>query len=296
MNYRLLFASALLCTAMLQAEISRQPATSLSDVYPASDPENAGGWVLNKSTSDEFEGAKLDEAKWLIQGKDGVYKSHWIGRAPSQFSTENVRVEDGKLKLQTRWEPDFNFSKKLDKSGKAPRAYQDITTAAVICKNEFQYGYMEIRCKAANASITSSFWGTGHGCELDVFEFVGAPSSPEEKGVDRRFQSNIIDWTKKEKKDRRQWRGKHYFDWRPADAFHVYGAEWDEESIKFFADGKLIQAIGKKELGAGWILTKPISIWVDSETFPWDGLPKEADLPVDFEIDYIRVWQRTKSI
>ena len=55
---------------------------------PASDPANAGGWVLNKDMSDEFEGRKLDAAKWLVQGMDGEYRSKFIGRAPSQFSTQ----------------------------------------------------------------------------------------------------------------------------------------------------------------------------------------------------------------
>lgn len=269
-----------------------------AQTVPLSDPSNSGGWILNPRVSDEFNEAKLDESKWLIQGKDGIFKSKWIGRAPSQFSTNNVRVEDGMLKLQTKWEPDFPFVKKLDmsypgKDGKG-RAYENITTAAVICKNEFKYGYMEIRCKAANASITSSFWGTGKGCEVDVFEFVGNSTKGEEKNVDRRFQSNIIDWSQKEKGERRKWRGKYFFDWKPAEAFHVYGAEWDEEGIKFFADGKLIQSVTKKELGEGWVLTQPIAIWVDSETFPWDGLPTKESLPADFEIDYIRVWQKDK--
>lgn len=274
----------------------RSAALKQAAVSPFSDPKNTGGWLLNESVSDEFNEEKLNEAKWLIQGKDGVYKSKWIGRAPSQFSTENVRVEGGMLKLQSRWQPDFPFSKKLDVSHLGPdgkgRAYENITTAAVICKNEFKYGYMEIRCKAANASVTSSFWGTGKGCEVDVFEFVGNPTKGEEKNVGRRFQSNIIDWSQREKGERRKWRGKHFLDWRPADAFHVYGAEWDAEGIKFFADGKQIQAVTKKELGAGWVLTQPINIWVDSETFPWDGLPTKESLPADFEIDYIRVWQK----
>jgi len=267
-----------------------------SQVAPLSDPGNTGGWVLNPSVSDEFNEPHLNDSKWLIQGKDGVYKSKWIGRAPSQFSPDNVRVEDGMLKLQTRWQPDYPFSKKLDlthlaKDGKG-RAYQNFTTAAVIAKHAFRYGYLEIRCKAANASVTSAFWGTGGGSEVDVFEILGAPTRPAEKNTERRFQSNIIDWSKEAKDNRRKWRGKYFFDWRPADAFHVYGAAWDENGIKFFADGKLIQSITKEELGKGWVLTQPIALWVDSETFPWDGLPTKESLPAEYEIDYIRVWQK----
>lgn len=278
----------------LEAKTGDAPGANSS--WPFSDPNNTGGWALNQTVSDEFNEPQLDETKWLIQGKDGVYKSRWIGRAPSQFSTNNVRLENGMLKLQTRWQPDFDFSKKPDmsfpdKDGKG-RVYENITTAAVICKNEFRHGYMEIRCKLANASVANGFWGTGKGCELDVFEIVGNPTIGEDKNTDRKFQSNILDWSVKDKKDRRKWRGKYFLDFRPADSFHVYGCEWSEDACKFYADGKLIQSVTKEDLGAGWIMTQPINIWVDAETFPWDGVPTKESLPADYEIDYIRVWQK----
>ncbi|MGJ8642100.1 MAG: sulfatase-like hydrolase/transferase [Luteolibacter sp.] len=264
--------------------------------HPYSDQKNSGEWVLNKTVSDEFNAPELDEEKWLIQGKNGEFKSNWIGRAPSQFSVDNVRVEDGKLILQSRWEPDFKFSNRIDKTflGKDGKglAHENITTAAVICKNNFKHGYMEIRCKAANASVTSSFWGTGAGSELDVFEIVGAPTRKNAGKLDQQFQTNIIDWGKGVTGERRRWRGKHILDWRPADDFHIYGCEWNEDGIKLFAGGKEIQSVTREELGAGWVLTNPIWIWVDSETFPWVGLPTEESLPADFEIDYIRVWQK----
>ena len=51
------------------------------------------------------------------------------------------------------------------------------------------------------------------------------------------------------------------------------------------------KAATRTELGKAWVLTQPLRIWVDSETFYWEGFPDEEDLPVDFEIEYIRVWQ-----
>ena len=57
----------------------------------------------------------------------------------------------------------------------------------------------------------------------------------------------------------------------------------------------MVGGVTKAELGARWILTNPLWIWVDSETFPWHGLPQKEDLPVDFEIEYIRVWQQKRS-
>jgi beta-glucanase (GH16 family) len=257
---------------------------------PASDPANAGGWVLNKDMSDEFEGRELDAAKWLVQGVNGEYRSEFIGRAPSQFSTQNVRIEDGRLKLQTRWEPDFHFSDKPDADG---RKYENITTAAVISRKQFLYGYMEIKCKAADASITSSFWATGHQSELDVFEFIGAPAQAQKKHLEREYMFTMIDWSKRQVS--RVWRGTHQLPWRVAEDFHVYGCEWNEDCLEFYADGELVGGVTRTELGPHWVLTSPLWIWVDSETFPWHGLPQKEDLPVDFEIEYIRVWQQKRS-
>lgn len=255
--------------------------------WPASDPSNTGGWILNREVSDEFEGRELDASKWHVQGTGGEYRSQFIGRAPSQFSTNNVRVEEGKLKLQTRWEPDFPFSEKPDAEG---RKYENITTAAVIGKKQFLYGYMEIKCKAADASITSSFWATGHGAELDVFEFLGAPTQAHKKHLEKEYMSTMIDWSKRPSTN--VWRSKLQLDWRVADDFHVYGCEWKADYLKFYADGKLVGGVRRQELGDRWVLKNPLWIWVDSETFPWHGLPQQKDLPADFEIEYIRVWQK----
>lgn len=253
-----------------------------------SDPTNPNRWVLTETVSDEFEGSALDEEKWLIQGRNGEYKSNFIGRAPSQFSTDNVRLENGKLMLETRWEPNFNFNANPDNNGVD---YENITTAAVISKEQFRYGYMEIKCKAADASITSSFWTTGNQCELDVFEFIAKPAQRQKLHLEKEYKFSIHDWSP-EKSGERVWGDTVQLPYRVGDDFHVYGCEWDQDNLKIYADGKVVHSITRLEMGDAWILTRPLWVWVDSETFPWHGLPSEADLPVDYEIEYIRVWQK----
>ncbi len=254
-------------------------------MYPASDPFNTGGWVLNEEMSDEFDGERIDTAKWYVEGTEGKYK-RWIGRAPSQFSPANVRVENGKLNITTKWDPDFDYSTKTKPEYKSP--YEKYTTAAVLSNKTFLYGYMEIKCKAADAAITSSFWTTGKHSELDVFEFVGDSKRADK---DRTYPFAIHDWSTADG-EANEWKDAVELDWRVADDFHVYGCEWSESGLKFFADGKLVKAATRAELGKAWVLTQPLMIWVDSETFYWEGFPDEDDLPVDFEIEYIRVWQR----
>jgi len=256
-----------------------------SDIYPASDPDNTGNWILREDMSDEFKGSDIDTSKWFVNGTNGVYS--WIGRAPSQFAPENVRVEKSRLYLTTKWDPDYNFSTQIDSD--CDCKYEKYTTACVISKNTFHYGYMEIKCKAADASITSSFWATGKDSELDVFEFVGDSKTEDN---DRKYPFCVHNW-KIGGLDVNGWCDEVQVDWRVADEFHVYGCEWDSTGLKFYADGQLVKDIDKSEVGEIWCLTNPLKIWVDSEAFAWEGFPEPADLPVDYEIEYIRVWEKT---
>ena len=164
-------------------------------VYPASDPSNEGGWVLNEDVSDEFEGKKLDTEKWFIEGQDGEYYI-WKGRPPSQFAPHNVRVEDGKLKIRTQWEPDFQFAKENYADGKNNDRYGEwegkpfpVSTGAVITKKRFLNGYMEAKTKTGNAAITGAFWAIGYEQELDVFEQMGNPKG-QGSGYSRQWYQN----------------------------------------------------------------------------------------------------------
>jgi len=285
------------------------PDPEFDTFLPLSDPTNTGKWILNKKISDEFESTILDEEKWLIQGRNGEFQSNFKGRAPSQFSTDNVRLEDGKLMLETRWEPDYNYSPKFDKDG---TKYENITTAAVIAKNEFVYGYLEIKSKAADAEITSSFWATGGGTEFDFFEMFGdhKQTQKEANGKERELWWSIHDWTSKGG-GKTTYTEHHDLGFRVADDFHIYGYEWNAEELLIYIDGKLLKSVSKQEINAyndlensnggnglseNFIITKPIKVWFDQETFPWHGVPdsKEElgkDGQVDFEIEYIRIWQ-----
>ncbi|MGB5420053.1 family 16 glycosylhydrolase [Algibacter sp.] len=285
--------------------------------YPMSDQSNMGGWVLNNEVSDEFDSAVLDENKWLIQGKNGEFQSNFKGRAPSQFSTNNVRLEDGKLKLETRWEPDYNFSPAVASDG---TKYENLTTAAVITKQEFVYGYLEVKCKAADAEITSSFWGTGNNTEFDFFEMFGDHRQSSKLTKDKELWWSIHDWSSAGS-GKTTYTEHHLLDFRVADAFHVYGYEWSADGVKIYLDGVLFKDVPKATINAyddvakenggnganeNYVVTKPIKLWFDQETFPWHGVPdskedlefnspasKKSDGIVDFEIEYLRVWQKS---
>ena len=288
-----------------------------NDNFPLSDQQNAGSWALNTEISDEFDAVSLDEDKWLIQGRNGEYQSNFIGRSPAQFSTDNAILENGKLKIVTKWEPSFTFTN--DAQGNMLGVYEGvskpITTAAVISKKQFKYGYMEIKSKAANAEVTSSFWTTGPGpglpgaSELDMFEMFGGHKTNAD--WKKRLKFNVISWDPTNSIHIAQKAlGKigttHTRNIQAAnntaDDFHVYGFDWTEDYIKVYIDGVLHPegTILKSVItnnGAEpdrWVTDVPYWIWFDSETFPWLGLPDASDLstPAEYQIEYIRVWEK----
>ena len=276
--------------------------------YPLSDQDNNGNWVLNTTVSDEFEASELDKSKWQIQGENGVYKSNFIGRAPSQFSVDNAIVEDGKLKILTKWEPDFDFHPTRTQTvDGVVYKYENITTAAVISKAQFTYGYMEVKVKSANAQITSSFWTTGtRSSELDMFEMFGGHKTSD--SWRKRLKFNIISWDPDNYYYQPDGRGPVFTNniqvaHNTADDFNVYGFDWTPEYIKIYVNGELhpqgtITKAALTNNGANpekWVTDVPYWLWFDSETFPWLGIPTASDLPVpaEYQIEYVRVWQKS---
>ena len=315
-----------------QKNIVKKPSKETQTVLPFYDQVNSGNWFLNTDVSDEFDAEEIDEDKWYIVGKfkegkpfykhpDKPNKKVWKGRAPSQFSGKNYRLENGKLILETRWEPDFPFSPEIKKPvfGEA-MPYQNITTACFIGRKEFKYGYIEIKSKAAKAPISSAFWAMGERLEIDFFELYGGTLKEKKKHLDSQLWWSIRDWNKPvtgkpvytERKD---------VGFNVADDFHIWGVEWSEKGMKYYIDGKLFSEVTAKQVTEwakknrkkitlpenynGYVADRPIALWIDQETFPWHDVPatkeelerfspedKKEDGVVDYEIEYIRVWHK----
>lgn len=274
--------------------------------YPASDVDNTGGWTLNEKVSDEFNGTALDKTKWWILGENGDYRSKWKGRAPGQFVAHNVKVEGGNLVLTSQWEPNFTFLNETNEgiyyggTSESADKSKPITQSCIMSETFFKYGYMEIRCKAADAPVTSGFWTTGYHGEIDMIENFGklATGNPENKSetLEKLYRTNLINWDPDKAVDHEDWKVEDEMNERVASDFFVYGFEWDPNYIKTFFNGKLIQHATRAELEAKdqWKYQYPHELWLSSEVFYWYGLPSAADLvaPGEFQIDYIRIWQK----
>lgn len=290
-----LFLITLFCVTQLKAQN-----------YPMSDPSNTGAWILNEHISDEFNGNNLDKSKWWILGENGDYRSKWKGRAPGQFVPHNVRVENGELILSSKWEPSFVFANEKHDgtfyggSTIAADKSKPITQACIMSEKYFRYGYMEIRCKGADAPVTSAFWTTGYHSEIDMIENYGKRpiGNPQNKTEDleRRLRTNMINWDPDISTSHQNWKVEDVMSVRLAADYHVFGFEWDKDYIKTYFNGKLVRYATRQELESKdqWRHHHPMEIWIDNEVFSWYGLPSQADLtiPAEFKVDYVRIWQK----
>jgi beta-glucanase (GH16 family) len=250
--------------------------------------------------SDEFQSAQIDTDKWHIQGTGDFYYSNFTGRTTWRYETGNVRVENGRLKIETKYDPDPTDVNQ-------PEAKW--STGAVITKDTFLYGYMEIRARLTAAEVASAFWTTGKSgsgscfngsttcSELDVFEIYGKPIPGRDPDRQRRYWSSIHDWS--QQGGPTTWTDTStYLSFDPTQGFHVYGILWSEDSLIFHVDGTLLRKATRQEVedgglnGGVYAVDDPARIWLDNEVFEWMGTPPEdASFSEDYEIDYIRTWQ-----
>jgi beta-glucanase (GH16 family) len=227
-------------------------------------------WTPMNALTDEFEGAKLDGAKWHD------HNPKWKGRQPGFFSKKNVTVASGKL----------NIAMKAENLPDLPKGYNTFTCGAVKSKTRVLYGFFEARCKAMDSRGSSAFWFYDSTkeiwTEIDVFE-IGGGAPKHEKKVHMNVHVFHTPTEKKHWSKASTWTAPG----RLADDYHIYGLDWSKESIKFYIDGVLRRTVKNTH----W--HQPLYLNFDSETMPkWFGLPKKENLPSTFSIDYIRAWKR----
>ncbi|OGV40559.1 MAG: hypothetical protein A2X48_03290 [Lentisphaerae bacterium GWF2_49_21] len=241
-----------------------------NELYPLSDQDNKGEWVKYEVMWDEFDGDKLDQAKWWD------HNPRWKGREPALFMPSNVEVKDGKLNLTTR----------LEDVPKAPKGYNTFTSAAVQSRTLVRYGYFEIRAKAMKSHGSSAFWFYYHDdkehTEIDVFEIGGGAP-----GFERKYNMNLHVFKKPGNNKHWSRGGIWNSPFNFADDYHIYGLEWDEKEVVFYVDGVPVH----KDKNTDW--NQALTLNFDSETMPtWFGMPDPKDLPSTFSVEYCRAWKK----
>lgn len=257
------FAMALFCACT--ENVNQQEST-----YPQPCMEgNSGNWVYNTQISDEFE-APFDTAKWYD------HNPTWLGRQPSLFRKENVRVKNGQLIL----------TGKRENVADAPEGYHTFTTAAVQSKKKVLYGFFEIKCKPMNSALSSAFWLYTQDSikqeEIDIFEICGRnDAAPSYEKIYFATSHYILKKQNLQISDHVE----RLTEGRWADQWITAGLKWTRDELVWYVNGKEI----RHRKNDFW--HSPETINFDSEAFPsWWGLPSDQDNGGEFQIEYFRYW------
>jgi len=266
-------------------------------------------WDWNQSGSVNVSFCNNIPSGWIRPDLYGYRKTHF----------ENCIVSDGTLKIVSQKE---NYSGWVDnwplctsdsckkgtgygacEKSKSPSHCLDhdllkfnYTTGMLISKKTFKYGYFEIRCKLpkpkppkTNTGIGPNFWlWSGAGpvvtwSEIDIFEFDGKNST---------FGSSVhyedVNGNKSHGIPESDNVPPIFVDFSD---FHTFSLLWTPHKMKFYLDGKeylSTNSHAKELIDMFLIIDVNVPIYTQCQLID----PENTLLPHNYEIDYVRVYQK----
>ena len=252
------------------------------------------GWEL--VWSDEFDGSSLTAAKWNVQTGDGTAEGipGWGNNELQSYQADNVAVSGGNLVITARQE---NADGRAYTSGR-------INTSGNL---DITYGRVEASIRAAGGQgLWSAFWmlptdsqyGTwAAGGEIDIMEVFSRDPAPFTQAAlhyGMAWPLNTFNYAKYEGID-------------PADGFHVYAVEWDEQELRWFVDGTHYHTVRRSTYwnyykdeasnahvsgGDSAPFNRPFHLLLNlavGGNLP--GAPASGALPGELLVDYVRVYE-----
>jgi beta-glucanase (GH16 family) len=244
--------------------------------------------------SDEFDKPGLpDPAKWN-------YETGFVRNNELQFYTrnrpENARAENGRLVIEGRKEhyANPNFRPEAPQ-GRRNLPAAEYTAASLITEGKFSflYGRVEVRAKLPSGKgVWPAIWMMGANratvgwprCgEVDIMEFVG--KEPDKVHATVHFF----------KDGRHASQGGKLTTSVPYQDFHLYAVDWSAERMDFYFDKEKYFSFPLDAAGAGPDnpFRKPHYLLINLALGgSWGGPMDDAVLPQQYQIDYVRVFEK----
>jgi beta-glucanase (GH16 family) len=246
------------------------------------------GWTLLFAY--DFDGQTLDANKWTTCY---WWQDHWTTDGCTNEATQelqwyhpdNVIVSDGTLKIralkQTVVTEDINGDKKTyDYTSGMITSGRNVSDTSVPAKFVFQYGYAEIRAKIpAGQGMWPAFWllPADHKSkpEIDAMEILGHEPDRVYMYIHHSDSSSS-----------ESWKGYDFSaDW------HTFAVDWQPGVIVWYVDGVERWRYAVADHIPATPMYLLLSLAVGGE---WPGAPDASTgFPSYYEIDYVKVWQRS---
>ena len=280
-------AVAMLTNNIRKAKITAEPMhlksgyyiTGNTHKYPVS---HMGGYEL--VYSDEFNSRDLDTEIWNVE--DIGIPTYGLAPSILTYSPEHISLNGQKLSLTTALGSTGYVTGNVNSHGKL----------------SFKYGYLEVRAKFRTAPsywvkilLTNQLEGKDNVSQIDVFNSMannevifastGVLSNKDYYEHFLALNSPTYDCYRETTLENDAVFNEH--------EYHTYGVEWTDKYLRFFLDGK---AYGTVEITADKYkeLQNELYIEFNSSVEMFDQEPDDeaAQWPADFDIDWIRLYQR----
>lgn len=212
--------------------------------------------------SEEFRKEDEIDKNWISQNsaENAILSSRW---------RENLRVSRGKLIMSNR---------------KEKRGGKEWTTANLISKEKFKYGFFECRMRISGApGINNAFWLNSVERSKDIPAF--------EIDVVECHYPNIIryaihNWGTTINTQHSSEGDKYVSEKDLVKRYHIYGLYWDEAELMFFFDGKLIWKRPNE------YCFNEANILLSTAVLEWAGEVTDAINGTSMNVDYVRVYKQ----
>lgn len=241
---------------------------------------------------DEFDkNGPPDPANWNFE--QGFVRN----KEPQWYQPANAICTNGLLVIEARPEHKPNphyLAGSEDWTTRRP--WIESTSASLTSRglHEFKYGKFEMRARIDTRNGSwPAFWTLGANVgdvgwpacgEIDIME---AYTSNVLANVDYQLNHDS-EWSTVKKPLTtlpRNWSKK----------FHIWTMEWDDKNINLRLDGKLMNHLdlaAAEKADGGNPFRRPLYLILNQALRTQDGAPWQSILPVRFEVDWVRVYQR----
>jgi hypothetical protein len=229
-------------------------------------PKDAA-WTLDKDRSDEF--SALDTTKWSAAPL-------WYPTTEDlAFKTANTTVINGVASLMAKKE-----------------GYNGSQYTAGCLKSKFLVGgdtYIEIRAKMVKktANICAAIWLGDDPTEVNNPNIeIDMQETKEAETAANRVNSSLLTWPKPGSSNTVPGSSVFYLAKTLDEDFHLYGLERRNGKLSFYIDG--INYWVWDASATPEFVTEPRPIILSQEGH--SGTPVDSELPADFQIDWVRVY------
>jgi len=272
---------------------TRESVLEKSDITP---PD---GYELIWSQEFDVDG-KPDEKWWSYE--NGFMRNEEL----QWYQSDNISVKDGILVFEGRKEvvqnPNYNPN---SNDWRVTRKQAEYTSGSLITRDKFtfKYGIVEVKARIdTSLGAWPAIWTVGvdrkwpDKGEIDVMEFYRVNGVPTilANGAWVNATGNGAVWNSK------KYPLSDFIKNMPdfPERFHIWKMVWDENSIKLYLNDQLLNTVDVKNITYedGFNpFNQPHHLWLNLAMGGNGGNPANS-VPITYEVDYIRVFQKPEDI